>query len=214
MARRPTRALPTHLDTPAGIVTPSGVRFRTTEALLNEWAGPVFEAEPVGELVRRAEGWVRAPATLTLIALPFLLLVLPTGWAALLGLLLYVVAALVLPAGPRPGLARLFALLDKPLVQAVLYVVVLSGMGMDGRIGAVAVGLVGFVGLRLGAVQRLLEPLLAPVWARLYPLPPADQVLRAIVVESAVRHGVALPELDRLQASARAAWGRGGGDGR
>ncbi|HLT45631.1 MAG TPA: hypothetical protein VK002_00255 [Rubricoccaceae bacterium] len=208
MPRRPARALPAYVDTPAGLVTPAGTRFRTSERLLEEWAGPVFAYEPLGEIVRRAEVWVRAPATLALLALPVFLFVVPAWAAGLLALVLYASASLALPAAPSRWAGRVLAVLEKPLVQGAYYVLVLSWLGTGGALAATAVGLAGFVGFRLGAVQALLAPVLAQAHARLYPLPPADQVLRAHVVRAALRHGVRLPELARLERSARAAWRR------
>jgi hypothetical protein len=208
MSRRPPRDLPAYLDTPGGLLTPSGVHFRTTEKLLKEWAGPVFEHEPLGALVRQAEVWVRAPATLAVMALPLFLFGLPAWAAGLLTLLLYASCTLALPAAPSPWAGTVLTVLEKPLVQGVYYVVVLSWLGTGGEVAAVVVGLAGFVGFRLGLVQRALGPMLAPAFARLYPLPPADQVLRAHVVRAALRHGVRLPELTRLEQRARAAWRR------
>ncbi|MDX1418809.1 MAG: hypothetical protein R3181_02475 [Rubricoccaceae bacterium] len=197
------------MDTPTGLVTPAGTRFRTTETLLVEWAGPVFEHEPLGEIVRRAEVWIRGPATLALLALPIFLLGVPPWAAGLLALALYASAALALPAGPSRWAGGVLAVVEKPLVQGLYYVVVLSWLGLGGEVAAVLVGLAGFVGFRLGAVQALLAPVLAPAYRRLYPLPPADQVLRAHVLRAALRHGVRLPELTALEQSARAAWQRG-----
>jgi hypothetical protein len=168
----------------------------------------VFAHEPLGALVRRAEVWVRAPATLALLALPIFLLGLPWWAAGLLALALYASAALALPAGPSRWAGGVLAVLERPLFQGVFYVLVLSWLGLGGEIAAVIVGLAGFVGFRLGAVQAAMAPLLAPAHARLYPLPPNDQVLRAHVVRAALRHGVRLPELARLERSARAAWRR------
>jgi hypothetical protein len=203
------RDLPQYLDTPAGIVTPSGLRFRTTEALLEAWAGSVFTREPLGALVRRAEVWLRAPATVALVALPFLLLAFPPWVAGLAAVGLYVVDTLAFPAAPSRRLGAALAVLERPVVQGLLYVVVLSALGMAGNGGAVVVGLAGFVGFRLGAVQALLRPVLGPLLRRLYPLPVPDQVLRAHVVRAALRHGIRLPELERLERSAQAAvWGR------
>lgn len=211
MLRRPLHDVPAYLDTPRGLVTSQGTHFRTTEALLEDFAGPVFARVPLADLVRRAEVWLRSAATLALWGTPFLLLTLPAWAAALLALVVYMSWSLVAPAVPVPALGPVLAVLEKPLVQAVLYVVVLTLLGWDGRIASVAVGLTGFVGFRLGALQALLRPLLAPTLARLYPLPVPDQVLRALIVRAALHHQVALPELERLEEQARAAWQRGSG---
>ena len=61
------------VDTPEGIFTASGVWFRTREASLYAYAGPVFDHEPLPRLLTQAEVWLRSPQTLALWLLPLLL---------------------------------------------------------------------------------------------------------------------------------------------
>ncbi len=206
MARLSRRDAPAYVDGPAGLVTEAGTRFRTTEALLRDFAGPVFEIEPLDRLVRRADVWLRAPATLALWVLPASLLVAAPWLAALVALGTYFLGAMLAPAAPGRPLAAALAVLEKPLVQAPAYLVVLTWLGWGGEVAAVVVGLAGFVGFRLGLVPALLRPLTEAIHDRLYPLPAPDQTLRAVIVRSALRHGVALPELQRLERSARETW--------
>lgn len=206
MTRRPPRATPSYVDSPAGLITASGTRFRTSEALLRDFAGDVFEVEPLDRLVRRAEVWLRSPGTLALWVLLGGLLVAAPWAAALAALGAYVLGTMLAPAAPGRPLAAVLGVLERPLVQAPAYIAVLSWIGMGGEVAAVIVGLAGFVGVRLGLVPALLRPLTETLQARLYPLPAPDQTLRAVIVRSALRHGVALPELQRLERSARAAW--------
>ena len=207
-------AQPSYRSTPSGIQTVSGTRFRTTEALLYEWAGPVIEQTSLDTLIDRAEVWLRAPATLALWALPLLLLVLPAWVSGVAALSLYAAAALVLPAFPHPGTLAAAAALEKPILQAPFYVIVLSLLGMSGQTPAVLIGLAGFLSWRLELIQRLVRPLLAPLWSRLYPLPMPDQVLRALVVRTALQRNIRLPELERLEQSARKAWSGERGKGK
>ncbi|NNF57471.1 MAG: hypothetical protein HKN04_04450 [Rhodothermaceae bacterium] len=207
--RRPDRDTPIYLDTPTGIVTTAGTRFRTTEGLLHEFAGPVFAQEPLERLIRHAEAWLRGGVALALCVLLLGVLWVPAWLAGLLAVLTYTVWEGVAPSAPSVAGARLLRVVEHPLVQGVPYVIVLSLLGMAGRIDAVVVGLLGFVGFRLGAIQALLRPLLDPLRARLFPLPVPDQVLRAFIVRAALRHGVALTELTQLEQSARDAWRMG-----
>lgn len=194
------------VDSPTGVVTATGVRFRTTEKLLGEFAAPVFDREPLAGLIRQAEVWARSPQTIALWALPILLLLIPFWVAAVLGLVLLGIWKVVSPAAPvRAGIASL-SILEKPVLQGLFYVVVLTALGWEGQTIAVLVGLAGFITLRFGLVDELLKPVLAPILDRMYPLPVPDQILRALIVRAALRHSIPLPDLSRLEESAREAW--------
>jgi len=198
--------VPTYVDSPTGIVTISGTRFRTTEKLLDEFAAPVFGHEPLVGLIRQAEIWAQSPVTMTLWALPVLLQLLPVWAAASIVVLFFAVSRVVAPAAPvRVGIAIL-GILQKPVLQAVYYVVLLTLLGWAGQTSGVIVGLAGFIALRFGLVDMLLNPLLAPILSQLYPLPIPDQVLRAVIVRAAIRHNIPLPELSHLEERAREAW--------
>lgn len=201
--------MPRYLDTPTGIVTTTGTRFRTTEGLLHEFAGPVFEYEALERLIRYTEAWLRGGVTLAVYVLLLGVLWLPAWLAGVLAVAAYGVWEAVAPSAPSVAGARLLQVVEHPLVQGIPYVIVLSLLGMAGRLDAVVVGLLGFVGFRLGAIQALLRPVLDPLRARLFPLPVPDQVLRAFIVRAALRHGVTLPELKHLEQSAREAWRMG-----
>ena len=69
-------------------------------------------------------------------------------------------------------------------------------------------GMAGFVALRLGGVQALLNPVLAPVLNRLYPLPIPDQTLRSVIFRTAVKRGVTLDGMDEIESKVRSFWNR------
>jgi hypothetical protein len=91
-------------------------------------------------------------------------------------------------------------------VQGLFYVLVLSVLAAQDQIAAVLVGLAGFLLLRWGLVGRVLRLPLRAVLRRLYALPPQDQVLRAFILRAGLRHGVALPQLDRIREQAARRW--------
>lgn len=190
---------PPFVDTPLGLLGAGGTHFRTTEALLRDYAAPVLDAEGLGALVARAEVWVRSPQAVGGLALLVLLATLPWGLALALAAAVYVLWTLTAPAVPHAGAARLLRVLEHPVVQALLYVFVLSALAGAGRFGALWAGLGGFVALRLGLVDALARPVLAPLLARLYPLPVPDQVLRGFILRAAIRQGIALPGLDAME---------------
>lgn len=192
-------SVPPFLDTPFGIVTASGVRLHTTRALLEEYAGPVLEQVPLETLVARTEVWLRSGQALALWTLAVLLLVLPPLGAAACALTVYVGWETLSPAFVSRRLVTVFRVLDHPGVQALLYVAALSALGMAGQLAAVGVGLGGFVGMRWRLIPLLLRPLISLLRRPLFTLPVPDQVLRAFVLRAALRHGISLPQLDRLR---------------
>lgn len=202
MLHRPRSSEP-FFEAPHGMVTASGVRFHTTRALLEEYAGPVLARVPLEVLLGRAAVWLRSGQTLALWVLALLLLVVPPAGAALLALTVYVGWETLGPALVGRRLAAVFGVLERPLVQVALYVVVLSVLWTQGQAGAVAVGLAGFVLVRWRVLALLAGPLLALLRRPLYTLPVADQVLRAFVLRAALEHGIALPQLERLKEELR-----------
>ncbi len=194
---------PPFLDTPGGIITASGVHFRTTRALLEAYAGPVLEAVPLATLVERAEVWLRSGQTLALWALALLLLAAPPVGAAFAALTVYLGWETLSPSVVSRHLVAVLRVIEKPLVQAVLYVAVLSWLGTQGRLGAVGAGLIGFVLVRWRVLPLLLRSALRLLRRPLYTLPVPDQVLRAFVLRAALRHGIKLPQLERLKRELR-----------
>ncbi len=208
MARRTAHTTPAYIDTPAGILGAGGTLFHTTEPMLESYAGPLLDKEPLATFVGRAETWLDAPRTLAIATLPVWLFVLPWPLAVVATLLTYALWALAAPALASRLAVRLVAALSNPVVQAGILLVALSFLARSGHYDAVWAGLAAFVALRLGLVARILDPLLARAQARLYPLPVPDQVLRAFLVRGAMQHGVALSSLREIDASVRQTWKR------
>ncbi|MEM1054530.1 MAG: hypothetical protein AAGI52_03310 [Bacteroidota bacterium] len=207
-SRREAHRPPPYIDTPAGILSAGGVHFRTTEKSLEAYAGPLLEQEKLEVFIRRAEAWLEAPRTLAIVTLPLWLLVLPWPWALVAIAATYTLAALALPAAASAAGAAVMRVLGGVGLQAVWLLGAFSALAYWGSNTAVWAGLAAFVVLRIGLVERLAGPLLARVQNRLYPLPVADQILRAFLVRGAIRHNVSLPGLDEIEASARRAWRR------
>jgi hypothetical protein len=188
-----------YVSTPQGLFTASGVWFQATEEMLRDYAGPVLEHVALAELVRRAERWLRSPMTLAAWMLPPALLLLTPTAAAGATLTLFCGWTLLCPSLVSRWAARVVGWLEQPWLQGLFYVLVLSILAAQNRFAAVIVGLVGFILLRWGLLRRVLRVPLRAAMRRLYPLPPEDQVLRAFILRAGLRHGVALPQLDRLR---------------
>ena len=207
---RPARDVPAYVDTPGGIVSADGTRFHTTEKLLREYAGGVIDAVGLDVLVRRTGVWLRSPQTLAVWVLPALLAFVPWWFALALALALYTSWTVAAPGLALPGVARAAAVLEHPVVQGLVYVGALSAFAAAGMFAALWTGVAGFVALRLGAVAAAVRPALAGVLDSLYPLPPADQTLRAFIIREGVRRGVTLPGVGEVERRVRNFWGRGG----
>jgi hypothetical protein len=200
---RSTDDHPAFLDTPGGLITASGVHFHTTRALLEQYAGPVLEVVGLDTLVGRAEVWLRSGQTVALWSLALLLLVLPPLGAVLAALTIYLGWETLGPSFVSRRLVAVLRVLEKPIVQAALYIAVLSYLGAQGNVGAVGVGLAGFVLMRWRVLPLALRPVLKLLRRPLYTLPPPDQVLRAFVLRAALRHNIDLPQLEQLKRDLR-----------
>ncbi|MFP4227801.1 MAG: hypothetical protein ACLFTE_03130 [Salinivenus sp.] len=198
---------PAYVDTPYGMVTASGQWYHIPEADVREYAGEVLEHVSLDQLLRWADVWGRSPRTLTAWLLPLLLWGLPVGWAVASALGVFVGWALVSPGLPTLLGARVGTVLDYGIIQALYYVFTLSVFAAQDHLWAVGVGLAGFVLLRWGVLQWALRPVLRPVWRRLYPLPITDQVLRGLIVRVALKHRLALPQVDAITKDIMDNWG-------
>ena len=198
-----------YVDTRAGLLAADGTRYRTTEPLLRDYAGPVVEAVGVGALLERAGVWLRSPVTLAALALPALLAVAPWWTAAGVTLVLFALWAAAAPGLVVPALVGPVRVLSQPVVQGVLYIGVLSLFANAGQFAAVWTGVAGFVLLRLGAVGVLLGPVVRPIQEMWYPLPPPDQTLRSLIVREALRRGVTLAGMQPIEDRVRAFWRKG-----
>jgi hypothetical protein len=159
----------------------------------------VFEHEALPSLLTQAEVWLRSAQTLALWLLPVFLFIVSPVQAALGALVIYVAWRSLGPAFVNRPMGSLLRVMDLVLVQALYYVFMLSLLAAQAHYVAVWTALGGFVLLRWGLVQWVTAPLIRPIWRSLYPLPVADQVLRALMVRAAMKHQVKLPELDRME---------------
>jgi hypothetical protein len=195
-----------YVSTPQGIFTASGVWFQATEEVLRDYAEPVLAHVSLAELIRRAERWLRSPTTLAVWALPPLLMLLAPVWAAVAALALFAGWTLLAPSLASRRAARVAGWLERPIVQGLFYVLLLSVLAAQGRVTAVVTGLAGFLVLRWGLVRRLLRVPSRAALHRLYALPPEDQVLRAFILRAGLRHDVDLPQLRRIREQVARRW--------
>lgn len=188
-----------YVAVPTGIFTASGVWYRTTPEELERFAGDVLEDVPLPQLLRLSDAWLQAAKTVVLWLLPALLMLVPPLNAALVALVLYVGWQVLGPAWVSVPLARGLLLLQSVVLIGIYSAVVLSMLGMRGAEAAAVTGLVGFIALRWGVVDWLVRPVVDRARASLYRLPVPDQVLRAFLHRFALRLGVVVPEIERME---------------
>lgn len=187
------------VDTPRGIFTAAGVWFRTTQVELERYAGAVLEHEPIERLIQRTEVWLRSAQTLTLWMFPaFLALIAPVP-AALAALTVYVAWRSLGPSLVSRAFERVLRVLDRVWLQGAYYVAILSTFAATERVALVWVGLIGFILLRWGVVEKVTDLLVRLIWTTMYRMPIPDQILRAFILRAAMKHHVSLPQLDELE---------------
>jgi hypothetical protein len=197
------------VETPYGLGTERGRWYHATREMLEAYAREVFAYRSLETLLRRSDQWLDAPRTVALWLLPVLLLTLPPAGAAGATLAAYSAVRLLSPAFPHPAVARGLGWMQKVALQGGYYVFTLSILAAGDAFVALGIGLAAFVLFRWGAVDAALTPALQPVLRRLYPLPLPDQVLRGMIVRTALQHRLELPHLDEMTRDILDAWGPG-----
>ncbi len=199
MPREGRASKPSFVELPTGIFTAAGTWFHVSVGDLRAYAGEVLDRVPVEQLLHAAESILRAPQTLAVWALVGALLVGTPAQAVAATLVVFVGWSVVGPGLVLPGLLPTLRVLETVWLQGVAFVAGLSLLGAAGALPAVSIGLAGFVLLRWGVVGRLVEPLAGRLQTRLYALPLADQALRAVIVRTALRERVSLPQVDVME---------------
>lgn len=195
-----------YVDTPYGIFTADGIWFHIREEALREYAASILDEISLEQLLQWAAVWMRSPQIIVLWVLPAALWLLPALLAALLALVLFAGWKVLSPSIASEIAVRVANGLDTAVVQGLYYVFVLSILAAQERYAALAIGLLGFMLLRWGLVERALQPLLQPLLRAFYALPLSDQVLRAFIVRIALNRRRSLPQLDEMQQEILETW--------
>ena len=186
-------------STPQGILTESRIWYRTTVDLLNEYAGELFEREPLEFHLARSDMWIRSPHTLSLWLLALGVMYYHPWKLAVTVPLFFLVWQIVAPALVNRTMASLLRVLDAAILQAVLYAGTMSMLALDGQYGSLAVGLVGFICFRWGILTYLTRPVVVRCWKIMYKLPVPDHILRAFLIRSALKHGINLAGFGEIE---------------
>lgn len=194
------------VSTEKGIFTETGTWFTATEDDISEYAGAVLKVRPLPRLLAEADLWLRSPQILAVWSALPLLHVLPPVAGVLATATCYLGWAVVGPSFVNLASVPVLRVADHVLLQGAAYVVVLSIWASAGAFGAVWGGVLVFVLLRWGIMERLTRLLEKPMQRSLYHLPVSDQVLRAIIVRSGMKHGVKLPQIEEMEQKIRQKW--------
>lgn len=195
-----------YVDTPYGIFTAEGIWFHIREEGLRTYAAALLEDISLEQLLQWAALWMRSPQIVTLWLLPVALWFLPPVAAALLVPGLFMTWRVLSPSVMSETAVRMADWLDVAVVQGLYYVFVLSALAAQGRYAALAIGLIGFILLRWGLIERALKPLMQPLLRALYTLPLPDQILRALIIRMALNRRQPLPQLDAMQQDILDTW--------
>lgn len=191
-----------------GIFTESGTWYSATEDEIKRFASTVLDVRALPHLLADADVWIRLPQTAASWLFLLFLFVLPPVPAALAGLAVYIAAQVVGPSLINLPTLRLLRLADHVMVQGLAYAVVLSILANMGAVVSVWTGLAGFIVLRWSLVAKIVDPLTVRLQRRLYAMPVPDQVLRGMIIRTAIKHRIKLPLLAEMESSIRAKWGR------
>ncbi len=194
-----TESRPTWVELPEGILTADGVWYHTKEEDLRSFAPEVIEHYGISVLLGRSDSWVKLPTTTTLFALLLFLLVVPPWLAAVYALAVFLLLSLMSPFVVFFGLIPTVSRLNHPIAQGLVYIAVLSYLAASTQMAALAVGLIGFVILRLQFLARMISPLSVRFYKSMSPLSAPDLILRNVLIRASLKHGYDAGGLAKMQ---------------
>ncbi len=188
-----------YLDTPAGIVTPKGHIFRTTEALLQKHAGALFEIQPLHKMLKRATQWIESTDGIGIAAMLVCLLLLPAVPAVLAALAIATAWHVYKSAFAGPGLQPVAVVFGYDIFQLVIALGPLSFFGMEGAYTKLIAGIVLFIVFKFGWVRKIIDKLLN---RNADPAKPGsnDRLLHMLLTRYSLREGITPPHLQKMEA--------------
>jgi hypothetical protein len=198
---------PEYVDTGTFIVTGNGTIYRSTEDSLSEYAPGLLDRVPLAKIVADSDLWLRLPMDLSLWILPVGLWQGGPWLGATSMVTVYLLSAVLSPAGVSLYTMPVVRLLDRVALQALYFIVSLSVLAQSGRLPEMWTGVGGFVVLRWSLMARAFDPLVRKATERMYHIPVPDQVLRAVIIKYAIRFGVSIPSLSDIEEDVRSITG-------
>ncbi|MDA1027523.1 MAG: hypothetical protein O3B41_00500 [Bacteroidetes bacterium] len=187
----------TFVEMPGGIFTSDGIWYHTTVRDLESYSPDIIKKLGLQTLFQKAGDWSRLPVTLTVWALPCLLLILSPIPAVLVSFFLFLVMSFLAPNVVVYGLVGPIRFMNHPIVQGLLFVMAMSYFASSGQMAAVGSGVIGFVLLRWQILTVLVD--LVSKRARPTQIPIHDRILKNVLVSASRKYGAPLFELDRME---------------
>ena len=189
----------TYVELPGGLFTAEGLWFHTTTRDISEFAPALVDRLGIDSLLEMATDWIKLPVSVSIWALIGLLLMWPPFWALSASILVYLFLAVASPSVVLFHLISTIRKMNHPIVQGLLYVLVLSILAAQGQMGGVGVGLLGFVLFRWQLVSKILTPIVVGLSKPLSSLGVSDTVLRNVLIRGSLKYGLPMGEVDRMQ---------------
>ncbi|MCH8568655.1 MAG: hypothetical protein LAT67_10340 [Balneolales bacterium] len=187
----------TYLDTPLGIITPQGHQFRTNEAMLAKYAGPLFEIHPVSDLVEKSVSWIESTDGAGIILTLATFLLMPLYVAIPLTITLAFLWHLYTPLMTMPSATGLIRIIKHDLFLFAAAVAPLSWFGMSGLYGHLAAGMILILGFKFGWIRGLFSKLTE---ARSNDKPGRnDRILNMLIIRFSIREKVSLDNLRKME---------------
>lgn len=175
-----------HVDTPNGLFTAAGFWYRTRPDAIESLVPGLLKLEPLDDLLRQAERWIRSAEGLALWVFLTALILQGVFVAAAVSILVYVVWYFVRSAIAGPLLQPLVNVLTQDVMVLLATVGIISYVGHSGRTADALIGLGWFFTYRFGWLRLLLDR-----WHdATRPLPMNDRILRMLLFRHAIRNGI------------------------
>lgn len=187
-----------YLDTPAGIITPKGHVFKTTEELLKKHAAPLFETYTVGSMLEKAVTWIESTDGVGIVLSLIFLLLFPWPIAVMLTLTMAFVWHVGKTSLAGPGLNGLIKILQYDIAQFLIAVAPLSWFGMAGMYGHLVAGIALFIVFKFGLIRSLAGKI-RPDETQSGKPGLNDKVLNMLITRYSIREGITLPNIRQME---------------
>jgi hypothetical protein len=189
------------IETPIGIFTPAGNWFHTSSEAIERFVPGLLQKNPLSELIRDAEVWIRSADNISILLLLSLLLTTNV-------LTTIVVLVIFLPLwhiGKSAAFSRLVTVflrfIDIEIVLLLIAVAPLSWLGMTERYTELVTGLAGFIILKFGIYRKLVDFLYTRLRHSESPL--NDRLFRMILIKHAMSYGIQSREVVEMDKTMR-----------
>lgn len=162
------------------VYTQGGLKFRTDEDALRRYFAPILSYVSLKELIGEAVFWSMLPSALAIWVFPFLLYTQGVLFAVITTIVLYLIAEIGHIIFYLKPLNYIVFVLGNNLLSLVVYIIWVAILILSGSIVETVILGAWFLFFALGLNQIIFLFPLIPILAKLFSLPPSDQVLRNI----------------------------------